>query len=190
MKPFLLSPAGQVTHADGRPYLAAEVDATEVAVPHLTPHVERWTMPKGDEVGVLVRYSCHCWTSAHDPERHEEELRILDGVRARVCDPARFEASRELPDLIRAMHQHRIYVTASERNYGVYNMAFTAPDGLSYTAFFMLRKNKGRFDGARHKLLLTVESAYHTVQQQKGTKTSMPAVLSAALRGKTVRYRR
>jgi PhoPQ-activated pathogenicity-related protein len=72
----------------------------------------------------------------------------MDGLRARIFDSARFQASKELPELISSMQRFRIYVTSSERNYGVYNMRFTASDGLSYTAFFMVRKKKGRFDPA------------------------------------------
>lgn len=190
MKPFILSPAGLIIKADGSEYTEPTIMATEIAVSHLTPHVQRWTLPKGDECGVLVRYSCHCWTSQHDPIYHMAEIQIMDGTRARVCDQARFQASQDLPALMKTLDQHRIYVTASERNYGVYNAAFVAADGLAYTAFFMIRNGKGRFEGARHSLILTVESAYHTVQPQKGTKTSLIAVISNALQGKTVRYRR
>ena len=139
---------------------------------------------------MLIRYSCHCWTNSYDPAFHIAELRIMDGKRPRVRDLARLDASRDLPQFMRQLDRHRIYVTASERNYGVYNMAFTAPDGLAYTAFFLVRPQAGRFDRQRHKLVLTVESAYHTVQPQRGTKTSITAVLAAALQGKTVKFRR
>lgn len=187
---FTLSPTGQVLGADGQPCTASQVDASQIDVPHLAPHVERWTLPQGDAPGVLIRYSCHCWTSRYDPAFHAGELRIMDVTRPRVRDLARLDASRDLPQFMRQLDQHRIYVTASERNYGVYNMALTAPDGLAYTAFFLLRPQKGRFNGQRHRLVLTVESAYHTVQPQKGSKTSLSAVLAAGLRGRVVKYRR
>jgi hypothetical protein len=61
---------------------------------------------------------------------------------------------------------------------------------MAYTAFLILRQQKGRYDGIRHSLTLFVESAYHTVQPQVGSKTSLTAVLSAALRGDKVKYRR
>lgn len=190
MKPFTVTPAGVITHSDGTPCLLDEVDATEVSVPHLGSHVESWTLPKGEDVNVLISYSCHCWTSQHDPAFHGSEQRIMDGVRARVCDLARFEASAELPDLVKSLDRHRIYVTGSERNYGAYNMSFVAADGLAYTAFFIIRPKRGRFNGVRHRLQLTVESAYHTVQPQLGSKTSLRAALSAGLQGKMVKYRR
>lgn len=190
MKQYLLSASGRLHHNNGQPCTAKEVDSREVAVPHLTPHVERWTLPRGENIGVLVVYSCHCWTSQYRSEPGVDELKIMDGLRARIFDSARFEASKELPELISSMQRFRIYVTSSERNYGVYNMRFTASDGLSYTAFFMVRKKKGRFDGVRHTLVLSVESAYRIAQPQKGMKTSLRAILAAALRGETVRYRR
>ena len=187
---YTLSSTGQVILTTGAACTETSVDAASITVPHLPPHVQRWTLPKGDSVGVLIRYSCHCWTSQHDPAHHKDEMKIMDGVRARVCDVARFEASQELPRLMQDLDRHRIYVTQSERNYGVYNLAFVAEDGMAYTAFFMIRPDRGRFNKARHSLTLTVESAYHTVQPQQGTKTSLTAVISNALQGKTVRYRR
>lgn len=190
MKPYTLTLAGTLIQADGSPFPHDAVDAGDINVAHLKPHVETWTLPKGEPVKVLIGYSCHCWTSQHDPAYHRGELRIMDGIRARVCDMVRLEASTELPGLIRSLDRHRIYVTASERNYGAYNTAFVAPDGLAYTAYFIIRQDKGRFDGVRHKLRLTVESAYHTVQPQQGSKVSLRAALSAGLHGRMVKYRR
>lgn len=190
MKPFVMTPAGAITHSDGTPCLLEEIVATEISVPHLEAHVASWTLPKGEVINVLISYSCHCWTSQHDPDHHGSEQRIMDGVRARVCDSSRFEASAGLPELIKSLDKHRIYVTGSERNYGAYNMSFMAADGLAYTAFFIIRPRRGRFNGIRHRLQLTVESAYHTVQPQVGSKTSLQAALSAGLQGKMVKYRR
>lgn len=114
----------------------------------------------------------------------------MDGPRARVLDLARIEATKELADLIRGLDRHRIYVTAAERNYGAYNAGIVAEDGLAYTVYFTLRPDKGRHDGIRHSLRLTVESAYHSAQPEAGSKTSLTAVISAALRGEKVKYRR
>lgn len=190
MRPYTLSPGGVILCADGSDCDEGAVEANDIDVEHLRPHVQRWTLNGDESVGVLIRYSCHCWTSQHDAAQHAGEMKIMDGVRARVCDQARFEASHDLPTLMQSLDQHRIYVTASERNYGVYNTAFVGADGMAYTAFFMIRPGKGRFEKARHSLILTVESAYHTVQPQKGSKTSLTAVISNALQGKTVKYRR
>lgn len=195
MRPYRLTDTCALQHHNGDAVVdpgggLIRVDADQIDVPHLGPHVERWTLPKGDSVGVLISYSCHCWTSALDPAHPPGLMQIMDGPRPRVIDPARFEASQTLPDLIRALDEHRIYVTSSERNYAVYNMTFTAEDGLSYTAFFTVRPRKGKFNGTRHHLVLFVESAYHIVQPQKGTKTKLPAILAQGLMGKMIRPRR
>lgn len=190
MPRLTLAPSGPLLGPDGQPFDGAAVDASLIDVAHLAAHVVSYTLPQGDQVKVLVQYSCHCWTSAHDPAHHAGQVQIMDGPRARVLDAARLEASVALSQLIASLDRHRIYVTASDRNYGVYNAAFVAEDGMAYTAFFILHPQKGRYDGIRHALALFVESAYHTVQPQVGSKTSLTAVLSAALRGEKVKYRR
>lgn len=193
MRSYYLSPAGELLTQDGAPCAdlgLVHIDAEEIEVQHLSPHVERWTLPEGESIGLLISYSCHCWTTNLDMAHPGGLLRIMDGTRPRVLDMARLEASHYLPDLMRALDQHRLYVTASERNYAVYNMSFIAEDGLCYTAFFKVRRKKGRYNGARHHLELFVESAYHTVQPQKGTKTKLAAVLSEGLKGRMVKYRR
>ncbi len=181
---------GQILHPNGQPFDGDQIDAGLIGLPHLAAHVVSYALPRGDEVKVLVQYSCHCWTSAHDPDHHAGQVRIMDGIRARVHDPARLLASVALSGLIRNIDQHRIYVTASDRNYGVYNAAFVAEDGMAYTAFFVVRPKKGKFDGIRHHLAMFVESAYHTAQPQMGSKTSLTAVLAAAMKGDKVKYRR
>lgn len=193
MRPYYLSTAGELLTRKGAPCSdmgLTQVTAEEIEVPHLSPHVARWTLPKGDNVGVLISYSCHCWTTTLDIAHPDDLIRIMDGTRARVIDIARLEASHGLPELMQSLDQHRIYVTAAERNYAVYNMSFIADDGLCYTAFFKVRQRKGRFDGARHHLEIFVESAYHTVQPQKGMKTKLVAILSEGLQGRMVKYRR
>tara|TARA_B100000614_G_C14547071_1_gene492489 strand:+ start:336 stop:917 length:582 start_codon:yes stop_codon:yes gene_type:complete len=192
MRPYRLSPSGELLNQDGSLCVdigLAQLDAEQIEVQHLAPHVERWALPKGDSVGVLISYSCHCWTTKLDAAHPDDLLRILDGTRPRVLDITRLEASHSLPELMCSLDQHRIYVTASERNYAVYNMSFIAEDGLCYTSFFKVRQKKGRFNGVRHHLEMFVESAYHTVQPQKGTKTKLAAILSEGLQGRMVKYR-
>jgi hypothetical protein len=190
MQRLTLHPDGPLLGPDGQPFQGQQVDARLIDVAHLAAHVVSYALPQGDVVKVLVQYSCHCWTSAHDPVQHAGQVQIMDGTRARVQDPVRLQASVALSQLIASLDRHRIYVTASDRNYGVYNAAFVTEDGTAYTAFFVLRPQKGRFDGIRHSLGLFVESAYHAQQPQVGSKTSLTAVLAAALKGDKVKYRR
>lgn len=86
MSRLTLSPGGPLLGPDGQPFEGLNADATQIDVPHLAAHVVRYTLPKGDVVKVLVQYSCHCWTSAHDPVHHAGMVQIMDGPRARVQD--------------------------------------------------------------------------------------------------------
>lgn len=174
----------------GRRLWGGSVEAGLVFAEHLSSHVETFALPKGDSISILVSYSCHCWTSSHDEYAHRGMVRIYDGVRPRVFDAARYETSQQLPDFMRNLMQHRVYVAASERNYGCYNASLVDGDGLAYTAFFTIRPDRGRFNGRRHALLLRVESAYTRMQPDHGMKTSMSAILSAALKGEMIIYRR
>jgi len=185
-----MTAGGMILLPDGRPFPGARINSDMIHLPHLSPHVEIWTLPNGEAVKVLVAYSCHCWTAAHDPGAHHGQVQILDGRWPRAHDADRFHASIALPAFIRSLNQHRVYVTASERNYGAYNASLVGADGLGYTAYFTVRQDRGRFDGIRHLLRMTGESAYHAAQLQKGSKTSLTAILSASLLGRTVKYRR
>jgi len=170
------------------------IDAARIEVPHLAPHVMTFDIGaagKPDAVRVLVRYSCHCWSSGWDDGLPSAEFRIMDGNRERAFDRARFDASLQLPALIGALPEIQVYVTRSERNYGCYRAARLDGTREAYTAYFTVRPRKGRFDGVRHALLLQVESAYQRVQPENGgSRTGLRAAIAAARRGKVVRYRR
>ena len=165
------------------------VEATAVAVAHLAPHVETFALDATDSVRILIAYSSHCWTCAFDPAAHAGRTVFMDGARPRAFDPVRHDASVHLGGLLRALPQNRLYVTPSDRNYGVYNATLPDPAGGFYTAFFTLTPRKGRFNGVRHQLTLYVESAYARVQPE-GMKTSFRAAVAAAREGRTVKYRR
>ena len=186
---YMVTPQGLILKPDGSLFDGPTIDSSLLDVQHLASHVETYALAREDRINVLVTYSCHCWTCAHDPVVHGGQTLIMDGQRARVHDAVRHQASFGLADLIREIDQHRIYVTASERNFGVYNAVFVA-GGTAYTAYFVMRPDKGRFNGVRHKLQLFVESAYHAAQPEQGSKTSLTAVIAAALRGDKVKYRR
>lgn len=165
------------------------VEATAVAVAHLAPHVETFALDATDSVRILIAYSCHCWTCAFDPVAHASQTMFIDGTRHRAFDPVRHDASVHLGDLLRALPENRLYVTPSDRNYGVYNATLPDESGAFYTAFFTLTPRSGRFNGTRHQLTLYVESAYAR-SQPEGMKTSFRAAVAKAREGKTVKYRR
>lgn len=190
---FLLGDEGKLTRIDdGSAAFIPSVDHSVIRAPHLDAHVLAFpfTVDDADEIKILIRYSCHCWSRGLEDGERPAGTVFMDGKRARVFDPDRYEASLHLPELLRGLPTNRIYVTRSDRNYGVYNARLVNPDGHAYTAYFQLKNRKGRFDGIRHKLELTVESAYAKAQPEPGGKTGFKAVIAKALHGRTVKYRR
>lgn len=176
--------------SDGRPCSLNQIDAADVSVPHLESHVEIFTIDATDSVKILIEYSCHCWSRNFDPIADEGQIQFLDNKRPRVFDPERYKASTELNLLLKELPTHRIFVTKSDRNYGCYNAQLTDANGFFYTAYFTLRRDKGRFNGIRHSLRLFVESAYAKGQPEAGHKTSFKAVVGKARKGQMVKYRR
>lgn len=189
MKPYALSENGLIMLSNGQVCPLREVDASDVSVPHLDPHVETFRLDDKEDVKILIQYSCHCWTCGWVEALHQEKTRIMDHNRPRAFDPVRHHASVRLADLMRDLPQNRIYVTRSDRNYGCYNATLGDESGHYYTAYFTLRRDKGRFDRVRHQFLLFVESAYPQVQQEPGMRTNFKAVVGKAREGKTVKYR-
>ena len=138
-------------------------------------------------------YSCHCWT-VRENGASGPGAAIMDGINPRTLDMDRLRASLGLPDLIRSLDRLRVGVMSTERNYGAYE-GRDVRDGLAYMVFFSIRPQKchGPGEAARHVRrgrALTVESAYRKPPTERMTGTSLAAVLSAGLRGGTVRYRR
>ena len=185
---------GQLYDEEGKTWNGGRIDADQIEVPHLVPHVVTFdvcTKEQIERAKVLVRYSCHCWSSKWETECSAGGIRIMDGARERSFDPVRFSASSGLPALIMALPEAQVYVTRSERNYGCYDIAHLGEDGLAYTAYFTMRPQKGRFNGIRHNLLLQVESAYPRAQPEEGwSKTSLRAIIAASRNSRVVRYRR
>lgn len=188
MTRYVVCPDGTLTDANGTEMTAQVIESTRLHVPHLAPHVLTVDLPKGDRVNILVEYSCHCWTRTFDPAAHAGQMQIMDGTRPRAFCPQRFAASVDLAGLLGTLPQNRLYLTPSDRNYGTYNATMMLDDGTAYTAFFILKPHKGRFDGIRHKLRLFVESAHHRPQPENGQKVKIAVVISQALMGKKVKY--
>lgn len=180
---------GSLIGADGVPVLFKLIEDHVIHVPHLSPHVISFKLPRGDVIGIKVIYSSHCWSESHNPEIHSNEVMlIMDGVKPRVFDPVRFRESMCLPSFLAHLPDHRLYWTPSDRNYGVYN-ATALVGGVAYTAFFTLQKDRGKIGGNRHSLVMRVESAYHAYQPSKGMKVKAAAAIDAALKGGKLKFR-
>jgi hypothetical protein len=189
MRRYVISENGLIMQSDGQPCTLSRIDAQHISVTHIYPHVETFRLDENDAVKVLIQYSCHCWTCGWEDALHAGQVKIMDATRPRAFDPVRHDASVHLSNLMRDLPQNRIYVTRSDRNYGCYNATLPDENGHFYTAYFTLKRDKGRFNGIRHQFHLIVESAYPRVQQEAGMKTSFRAIVGKAREGKMVKYR-
>ena len=187
---YTLKKDGRLLDTAGRACNESIVDAQNISVPHLIPHVETFSLTGEETVKIIARYSCHCWSIKHDPELHAGRQQVADGQRIRVFDEERFAASLSLSNLIQNLPENSIYVTRSDRNYGVYNALLRDEQDNAYTAYFRLLAKKGKFEKVRYKLELFVESAYLRPQPEPGSKTNFKAIVSKAFQGKMVKYRR
>jgi hypothetical protein len=112
-------------------------------------------------------------------------MQIMDGNRPRVFNVKRFNESKTLSTFLNELPMHRLYWTASDRNFGLYN-ATKIVNGTAYTVFFTLKKERGKLNGIRHSLVMRVESAYHANQPSKGKKVTAAAAIMATLQGKKI----
>ncbi|MEF2548843.1 hypothetical protein VQ045_16920 [Aurantimonas sp. E1-2-R+4] len=189
MPRFTINANGSLTADDGSAAVFKQIDHQLIHVPHLAPHVILVPMPRDDVIGIKVIYLSHCWNESYDPVRHvDAPMLIMDGIRPRVFNIVRFEESRVLPAFLADLSNHRLYWTPADRNFGVYN-ATTIIDGLAYTAFFTLKKERGKLSGIRHSLVMRVESAYHAPQPSVGQRVKAGAAIDAALKGKKLKFR-
>jgi len=160
---FELSSSGQITSQDGIALDLYEVNDQHVHVAHLAPHIIVVHLPQGDQIGIKVVYSSHCWTKRYDPNLHEQQTLFMDGDRPRVFDSVRYNESMILPEFLAELAVHRLYFTPSHRNFGLYN-ATTIANGTAYTAYFTLKKDRGKLKGLRHSIAMRIESAYSAPQ--------------------------
>ena len=162
-----------------------------IHVPHLAPHVIQIAMPRGENIKIKIIYSSHCWSEEYKQEEHilkKPSILVFDNAKRRIFNKDRFEKSKILPEFLAQLPSHKLYLTPSDRNYGVYN-ASKIVDDCVYTAFFTLKKNKGRLNRIRHSLLMRVESAYVIPQPSKGMKTKISVAIDKALKGEKLKYR-
>lgn len=185
---YLLNPDGSLTDENGRILIQETVSDHLIRVPHLNPHVIAFSMPRGDIIGIKVIYQSHCWNVNFKEEMIGPRTIIMDGNRRRVFRSDRYEESRSLPALLMNLGRQRVYWTPADRNFGIYS-ATSISNGIAYTAFFTLAKERGRLQGSRHSLVMRVESAYPARQPARGMKVSPAAAIHACLKDKKLRYR-
>ena len=175
----------------GNIVVVSDISERDVIVGHLTSHVVSYSLPDRDTVKVRVIYTSHCWNEAYDSNLHSGKIRFMDGKWPRAFCPERYRLSFGLKELIEGLPGNKIYMTPAERNFGTYNGVKILDDGTAYIAFFTIKGEKGRFDGVRHRLTLYVESAYLCTPLKKiGQKTGFAALLTSAIKGKPLSFKR
>jgi len=171
---------------NGNKISSTTVDADDVNVQHLEPYVFRFQM-KHSDVGIRVVFSCHCWSETFDSLVHGPNCIIVrDGNKERVFCQNRYNHSPLIHGLIENMSDYKVYITTSERNYGLYNIDLSIGMDSYYTVFFTLKKDKGKYNGKRHSLSLYVESAYYRGLDCKLRGTKALAIVDATLTGKKI----
>ena len=129
-----------------------KVDGQAIDLSHLEPF--EWSIiPQNhtEQAVISVRLNDHCFTETFDITRHKpSQIITLSSAReTRVFDFLRYELSRQLPNLIRALDGKRILNTRRENL-----VRIDLVNGQGYGIFLTLRR-----EGARHYGLFVV-SAY------------------------------
>lgn len=131
---------------------------------HLTPLEFKVSIPGPNPkivipVDVHVRFSKHCYTSKYDKDGTGFE--IFDGREVRFFSLERYEFSKNLPEIVRAIGTSEKCFFTPHRNYFVARTEC----GKEYRVFFSVKKR-----GAK-KISVSVESAYapDNPQRKKGS---------------------
>lgn len=188
-KPFVVRSCGGIFDRTSGEVAPSFVDADNILAEHLTSHVEYFQLKAGQKIGVLIEYSCHCWSQEFPGGGPPPGLLIRDGKKVRAVNLHRYLDSLTLPSLLRNLPSNRVFVAPSDRNYRTYCSSWKAGNGDPYSAFFTLKPFKGRHDSKRHKLRLFVESAYRRPVDADASKTSFVAAASAALQNRMIKRR-
>ena len=178
-----------VDRATGQACRLPRLDAHLVLVDHLVPHVISFTMPKGDQIRVVVRYSCHCWSETYEESMHAGQCIFADGAKPRVFNIDRYNRSLALGSLISGAQDHVCMMTPAKRNFMAYNASIKLADGSFYKTFFTIKKERGSVDNIRHSLSIFVESAYCTDAPDEGMNVRFNAIINSVLTDKPLRYK-
>ena len=158
---------------------------------HLAPCTMQFERPAKDGMppviySVDVNFSTHCFSRKIAPgESYEKALECFDGREVRLFDPARWELSHYLPEILRQMGGKKCRHTG----HGNYlSVEVLQQDGgiVEYDIFFRVRKP------AKRRLSLYVESAYVRDPQYKsnrpyGKPVAFLVTLHNTLHGKRIR---
>lgn len=134
-------------------------------------------------VSVVVHFSCHCFTEAHDPGLHTPDLIYRHRGEVRAFQVDRYELSKKLPAIIESLPTRKVFFT-KETNYLVVESIDQDGRRVSYTVFFDLKRARG----IGYDLAMTVESAYvKDVLPKHLDKISFRILAAKTLAGQKVR---
>jgi hypothetical protein len=159
------------------------VEGKAIDLFHLEPF-EFTVMPLGLEgdATISVRFTDHCFTETFDQMRHTATVRSnqASSRELRAFSAERYELSKRLPDILRAMNGRKI---ASTREGNLVNV--TLQDGRRYPVFFTMQKV-----GTRRVKLFVVSAYVWERQSPPATTGTMKFNLAVAkvLRGERLRF--
>lgn len=104
---------------------------------------------------VLVNFGCHCFTEEYDVTKHAREDRYMHEDEYRAFCPIRYEHSKNLPEVVKALGKKNAYVT-QQSNYMIVQRRTEAGATIRYAIFFTVEK------GPKHgaDVVVTIASAY------------------------------
>lgn len=145
-----VQPAANDAPPPAGPLPAPVVGANAVGCEHLAPFSFTFDTPIRQGVHCYVQFSTHCFSDKYDPDRHPENVVVVDERgQLRCFDRDRYELSKGLEALIRSLTGTKVYQTP-ESNFAI----ITMQDGREYRVFFNVRRE------GKKKAKLYVESAY------------------------------
>lgn len=108
-------------------------------------------------IEMQVRFGCHCFSETFDPALHLDHHRYLHHGELRAFSPVRYECSRQLPAIIRALIKGTIYHAGPSYTYRALITLPSADQSQDYWVFFSLTPDRQSSGPA---LNLFVKSAY------------------------------
>jgi hypothetical protein len=153
---------------------------------HLDPSVVQYVQPGTGEdaakvYNVNVIYTQHCFTRDIPHGDYDKALTCKDGREVRLFDVSRWELSKRLPGIVRALTE-RPCRHANENNFVTVEAITGDGDVVEYDIFFVASK------AMRPGFInLIIQSAYIREQKQTGKRVSFLNILFSVVSGKKLR---
>lgn len=143
------------------------INGDEVCFAHLEPF--SFSCPalagkKPDPLVINVKFSNHVFTEKFETGKHDDALKVMDHKAPRAFSQERYALSHNLPEMLRALPEIKVFQTATRRNYMTFRKIVEVEnEEADYELFFMMKKKKQK---GSH-LELFVESAYPVLKAEQ-----------------------